>query len=691
MTKAEARKRIAKLRREIDRHRYLYHVLDRQEISDSALDSLKHELLQLERRFPNLVTPDSPTQRVGGEPRDEFREVRHSAPMLSLEDAFSLEEVADWEKRNLRVLRGSKGSPSIAFGDSKNDAGYMCELKIDGLAVALRYRDGLFVRGATRGDGRTGEDVTENLKTIEAIPLRLRGDAPRDLEVRGEVYMTKDAFAALNRAQAAAAQKQYANPRNVAAGSVRQLDPKVTASRDLRFFAYDVAAGPRFAAHHAEHETLTSWGFPVNPHATVVLGLAAVARCHARWQKKRDQLPYEIDGVVVLVNDNKLFERLGVVGKAPRGALAFKFAARQATTVVEDMIVQVGRTGALTPVAVLRPVALGGTTVSRATLHNEQEVHRKDVRVGDTVIVQRAGDVIPEVVSVLPRLRPKGAKVFRMPGKCPVCGSPVVRLQVGGRRPAEASAEAGAVHRCTNNRCAAQQERAIRHFVSRAAADVEGVGEKLIRKLLDEGLIRDAADLYRLTETEVAALERYAEKSAANIIASISSRRRLPLGKFLYGLGIRHVGSITAEDLAQAFGSLKNLQKASVDAVRAVEGVGGIVAESIVAFFKSPRTGRLLRKFREAGVIVTSPPKAVRGPFAGTTVVVTGSILGMTREEAWEAVRRLGGKVSDSVGPGTGLLVVGKEPGSKLQKAEALGLPTMDAEAFAKLVREAAR
>lgn len=552
----------------------------------------------------------------------------------------------------------------------------MCELKIDGLAVALRYRDGLFVRGATRGDGREGEDVAENLKTIEAIPLRLRGDAPRELEVRGEVYMTKAAFAALNRAQEKAGGKQYANPRNVAAGSVRQLDPHVTASRDLRFFAYDVAVGRQFARHYEEHEALRGWGFPTNPHAEVVADLAAVARYHARWQKKRDQLPYEIDGVVVLVDDNALCERLGVVGKAPRGALAFKFAARQATTVVEDVIVQVGRTGALTPVSVLRPVALGGTTVSRATLHNEQEVHRKDVRIGDTVIVQRAGDVIPEVVSVLPRLRPKRARIFHMPAACPICGSRVEK------------AEGGAAHRCTNRSCAAQQERAIRHFVSRAAADIEGVGPKLIRKLLEAGLVRDTADLYRLTESEVAALERYAEKSAANIIASISSRRRLLLGRFLYGLGIRHVGSITAEDLAQAFGSLAALARASVAAIRSVAGAGDIVSESVAAFFRGPGTDRLLRKFREAGVVIVNPPKAVRGPFAGKTVVVTGSVPGVTREEAWEAVRRLGGKVSDSVGRGTDLLVVGQGSGSKLTKAAALKIPTMDAAEFARLVKK---
>lgn len=695
MTQAEARRRAEKLRKEIDHHRYLYHVLDRAEISDAALDSLKHELDELERQFPKLVTPDSPTQRVGGKARREFREVTHRVPMLSLEDAFTPEELRAWEERNQRFLRG-KGYTQHHFPRGERGAGYMCELKIDGLAVALTYQDGLFVQGATRGDGRTGEDVTDNLKTIEGIPLRLRGEETGDLEIRGEVYLTKSAFEALNARQKSHGGKLYANPRNVAAGSVRQLDPKVTASRALHFLAYDIAsgptspsqlrqgfagraglrgAGPQFEKHHEEHAALRRWGFPTNPQARVVKSLAQVEEYRRHWEEKRASLPYEIDGVVVLVDDNAWFERLGVAGKAPRAALAYKFAARQATTVVQDILVQVGRTGALTPVAVLRPVSVGGTTVSRATLHNEQEIRRKDIRIGDTVIIQRAGDVIPEVVEALQRLRPKRARTFRMPRTCPICFSAVVRENDG------------AIHRCTNRRCAAQQERAIRHFVSRAAADIEGVGPKLIRKLLDQGLVRDAADLYALQQEDLAALERYAEKSASNIVDSIAARKRLPLGRFLYALGIRHVGSTIAEDLADAFGSLADLQQASVETISAVEGVGTIVARSILAYVQDPATQRLLEKFRTLGVTIRNPPRAKRGPFAGKTVVVTGSISGMTREEAWEAVRRLGGKVSNSVGKETSLLVVGEEPGSKVQKAAGLQIPTMDADAFATLVR----
>jgi DNA ligase (NAD+) len=659
VTNAEADKRIEKLRQEIEHHRYLYHVLDRLEISDAALDSLKHELQELEQQFPDLVTPDSPTQRVGGAPRAEFREVRHRTPMLSLEDAFSSEELMAWEERNRKVY------PKGVYHS-------LCELKVDGLAVELRYQAGVLVEASTRGDGVIGEDVTENVKTIESIPLRLRGRVPASITARGEIFMSKKHFELLNRAQEKAGEALYANPRNVAAGSVRQLDPKVTAQRRLDCFIYDLVDDISTVTHHEEHDAAREFGFKTNPHTAVCKTLADVVKYHKHWAKKREQLPYGIDGIVVSLNDNATFRRLGVVGKAPRGALAFKFPAEEATTVVEDILVQVGRTGALTPVAVLKPVVVAGTTVSRATLHSEQDVRRKDVRVGDTVILHKAGDIIPEVVRVLPRLRPKKTAVFHMPSHCPICGSKVAR----GR---------GAIHRCTNKRCAAQAQRALRHFVSRAAADIEGIGPKLIEKLLAAGLIRDAADLYALRQEDVAALERYAEKSAENIIVAINSRKTLPLGRFLYALGILHVGSVTANDIAETFGSLGELRAASFGAVNAVEGVGEVVARSIVKYVQDPRTDQLLKKFQAHGLRVHGVPKARSGPFAGMTVVITGSLGDLPREDAWERIRRLGGKVSESVGKSTSLLIVGDDPGSKLIKAKKLGVKTMTKDVFSAL------
>lgn len=671
MNRPEAKKRIEKLRTEIEHHRYLYHVLDRQEISDAANDSLKHELYQLEQQFPDLVTPDSPTQRVAGEPRPEFREVRRTVPMLSLEDIFSPEELKAWDERNKKLI------PDGAYA-------YMCELKVDGLAMEIRYENGVLVEGSTRGDGRTGEDVTANVKTIESLPLRLRdkphsakaprGWPPSSLTVRGEVFMTKKRFEELNAAQKKNGGAEFANPRNVSAGSIRQLDSRITASRHLDCYIYDIVNDAAYKRHHEEHEAAKAFGLKTNPHVKVCRSLDEVIAFQEYWVDHREQVPYWIDGLVIAVDDNVTFRRLGVAGKAPRGAVAFKFPAEEATTVVKDILVQVGRTGALTPVAVLRPVFVAGTTVSRATLHNEQEVHRKDVRIGDTVVLQKAGDIIPEVVNVLPGLRPKGAKEFFMPKKCPICGSPVVRE------------EGGAIHRCTNRGCAAQQERTIRHFVSRAAADIEGVGPKLITKLLEAGLIRDAADLYTLQKEDVAALERYADKSAENIIDSTQGRKKLPFGRFLYALGILHVGSVTANDLAEAFGSLEKLQKASLENILAVEGVGDVVAQSIVDYFHDPKTEKLLKKFRSAGVRIERPAQAVRGPLAGKTVVVTGSLGDLSREDAWEHIRRLGGKVSESVGKSTSLVVIGEEPGSKADKAKKLGIATMTANVFRKLV-----
>ncbi|MDO8512719.1 MAG: NAD-dependent DNA ligase LigA [bacterium] len=664
MDKSSAKKRIIKLREEIEYHRHLYHVLDKQEISDSALDSLKHELYGLEQQFPDLITKDSPTQRVGGEPLKEFKEVQHQSQMLSLEDVFLAEELTDWEERNRKIFPQGKYN-------------YYCELKIDGLAIELRYRDGVLFEASTRGDGKTGENVTENIKTIESIPLRIIGKAPKELTVRGEVYMNQDQFDALNKEQEKLGKPLYANPRNVAAGSIRQLDSKITASRKLHCVTYDIVDDQSFAKHHEEHLALKKYGFRTSAQTEECADLAIVAKYHARWQQKRDLLPHWIDGVVVFIDDNETFRRLGVAGKTPRGAVAFKFPAEEATTVVEDILVQVGRTGALTPVAVLRPVSVAGTTVSRATLHNEDEIHRKDVRVGDTVVIHKAGDIIPEVVRVLPKLRPNKTKEFRMPVKCPICDARVEKEKDG------------AISRCTNKQCSAQQLEGLIHFVSRTATDMEGVGPKLIEKLVEIGLVRDSADLYGLKKTDVVSLERFAEKSADNVIESIQGRKNLSLGRFIYALGIQHVGNVTAVALAEKFSTLTNIQKASEEELSAVDGVGDVVGKSIYEFFQSKHAGELLKKFEKNGVVVEKAVVIKRtGIFSGKTVVVTGSLGDLTRDEVWEEIRKRGGKITETVSKKTGLLIVGEEPGSKVVKAQKLGVEIMDAKEFLKKIKE---
>jgi DNA ligase (NAD+) len=657
MNKQEVGKRIKQLSLEIEHHRYLYHVEDKQEISDAALDSLKHELSQLEQQYPDLITSDSPTQRVGGEPRKEFKQVTHVSPMLSLEDVFSLEELKDWEERNRKIF-------------PKGDYKYYCELKIDGLAVEIRYENGYLVEASTRGDGKTGEDITENIKTIESVPLKLHGSAPSALTVRGEIYMDKTQFDLLNKEQVRLGKPLFANPRNVSAGSIRQLDPKITASRKLQCCVYDIVDDNNFTHHDQEHITAKNYGFRTSPQAERCDNLEQVLAYHAKWEEKRETLPHWIDGVVVFINDNATFRRLGVVGKTPRGGVAFKFPAEEATTIVEDILVQVGRTGALTPVAVLRAVSVAGTTVSRATLHNEDEIRRKDVRIGDTVIVRKAGDIIPEVVSVLPNLRPKNAKVFYMPSKCPICGSPAMKD------------DGGAIYRCTNKLCSAQQLEGFRHFVSRTGADIEGIGPKMIEKLAEAGLVRDIADFYALRKEDVLNLERFADKSAENIVASIQNRKTLSLGRFLYGLGIQHVGAVMANELAEKFGSLEKISSTTYEDLSNIKGVGEIVGKSIYEYFRRKQTIKLLEKLKEFGVKIEKFSGAKKGIFSGKTVVVTGSLGDISREEAWELIRQMGGKVSESVSRSTGFLVAGEEAGSKLEKARKLGVEIMEAKKF---------
>lgn len=677
MTKQEAKKRIAKLRKEINYHRYLYHVLDRQEISDAALDSLKHELYKLEQQFPEFITPDSPTQRVGGEPLEKFKKVKHKVPMLSIEDIFSKEELADWEDYLKRLI------PSAKFE-------YFSELKIDGFAITLVYKNGILDYGATRGNGRVGEDVTQNLKTIESIPLKLtiHGKLPNEkiantlkklinegkIEIRGEVYMEKKAFEEFNKQLEKKGEKPYSNPRNLAAGSIRQLDPKLAASRPLKFLAYDIITDLGQKKHSEEHQILPVLGFRTN-QGKKCKNLEEAVDFWQEVAKRRERLPFQIDGVVIIVDDNLLFKKLGVVGKSPRGIRAFKFTPEEATTQVLDIKVQVGRTGALTPVAVLKPVQVGGVTVSHATLHNEDEIKRLGVKIGDTVIVQRAGDVIPDIVKVLPNLRTGKEKEFQMPKKCPICGSKTIR------KPGEA------VTYCSNKNCYAQQRQRIIHFISKPAFDIDGLGPKIIDQLLQNKLISDPADIFLLKEGDLIPLERFAEKSASNLIKAIRARKEIDLARFIYALGIRHVGEETAELLALTFGSLERLKKASLEEIESIYDIGEVVAKSIYDYFRDKKNLAFIDKLLKLKVIIKNPQvRKKKTPLSGKTFVLTGTLEAMTRQEAKEKIKSLGGRVSSSVSKNTDFVVVGKEPGSKYEKAKKLKVKMLNEKEFLELI-----
>jgi DNA ligase (NAD+) len=681
MTKQEAKRRIAKLREVINYHEYRYHVLDKPEIGDAAFDSLKHELYQLEQQYPDLITPDSPTQRVSGKALDKFRKVKHKVPMLSLEDVFYKEELQAWEERIKKKLQAS------SYRLQKLD--YFAELKVDGFAISLIYKNGLFIQGSTRGDGRVGEDVTQNLKTISSIPLRLvlhqklpskkieervkRLIKRGEIEVRGEVYMTVKAFEKVNQERQKKRLPLYANPRNTAAGSIRQLDPKVAASRELNFLAYDIVTDLGQKTHQEEHQISQALGFRTD-QGQYCKNLKEVVVFWEKIKKQRERLAYQIDGVVVNVNNNKIFEKLGVVGKAPRGAIAFKFPAQEATTVIEDIIVQVGRTGALTPVACLRPVRLGGTTITRATLHNEDEIKRLDVRIGDTVIIQRAGDVIPDVVKVLKRMRTGQEKKFRMPKQCPVCSSQVIR-------------PAGeAIHRCSNKNCGAQQRERICHFVSKKGFDIVGLGPKIVNQLMDEGLISDPADIFSLTEGDLVPLERFAEKSAANLIRAINQSKEISLAKFIFALGIRHVGEETAINLARHFGQLEKLKKASLEELLKVKDIGEVVAQSIFKWFNNRTNQRLLDKLIKSGLRIKEI-RPVKKKLLGKTFVLTGELDSLSREEAKAKIRELGGDVSSSVSKKTDFVVVGHQPGSKYEKAKKLGVKIISEKEFLEMIK----
>lgn len=665
----EEQQRAAALREQINYHNYRYYVLDNPEIPDAEYDRLLRELEALEAEYPDLVTPDSPTQRVGAAPLKAFSEVRHEVPMLSLSNAFSEEELQAFDRRARERL-------------DLEQVTYAAEPKLDGLAISLLYEHGVLVRGATRGDGTTGEDVTQNVRTIDSVPLRLLGKGyPARLEVRGEVILSKRSFAGLNRRQEQHGEKTFANPRNAAAGSLRQLDSRVTASRPLEMYCYGVGlaeAGSLPDRHSEILEQFGDWGLRVSPEIKVVKGWEGCNDYYQSMLARRDQLPYEVDGVVYKVDRIAQQETLGYVSRAPRWALAHKFPAQEEMTTLLAIDVQVGRTGAVTPVARLEPVSVGGVTVTNATLHNQDEIERKDVRIGDTVIVRRAGDVIPEVVSVVTSRRPKHARKFKMPEKCPVCGSDVVRL------------EGEAVARCTGGLyCAAQRREAIRHFASRRAMDIDGLGEKLIEQMDEKGLIRDIADLYSLTLEQIAGLERMGEKSARNLLDALENSKSTSLPRFIYALGIRLVGEATAQALAAHFGDLDPLQKASTEELQQVADVGPVVAESVYRFFREKHNQEVIRKLRNnvRWEPVETKPGRTR-PLAGKTFVLTGALSSMTRDEAGDRLQALGAKVTGSVSGKTDYVVVGEEPGSKADKARGLGVEMLDEDAFLELLEK---
>jgi len=694
-----AAQRIDQLRAEISAHSHRYYVLDAPVVSDAEYDRLMTELQALEQEYPDLVTPDSPTQRVGGQPLAAFASVRHAVPMLSLGNAFDDSDIEAFNKRVADTLRDA------GLAGAEGEVEYETELKFDGLAVSLRYEDGRLVQAATRGDGRTGEDITANIRTLRNVPLRLRGDYPEVIDVRGEVLMNRADFDRLNDTQRKRGEKIFVNPRNAAAGSLRQLDPRITAQRPLRFYAYGWGElrgvrTPREAGSNATqpdlfqagdsgapvlpcdtHSAMLDWlaqlGLPVSPHRCIVHGVQGLLRYYADTGAQRSDLPFDIDGVVYKVNALAAQRVLGFVARAPRFALAHKFPAQEETTRLMDIEVQVGRTGAITPVARLQPVFVGGVTVTNATLHNEDEVRRKDVRIGDTVIVRRAGDVIPEVVGPVLELRPDDARAFIMPTHCPVCGSAIERP------------EDEAVSRCTGGLfCAAQRKQSLRHAASRKALDIEGLGEKLIDQLVDSGRVGSLADLFGLKAEELLLLDRMGRKSADNLIQALDQARHPELGRLLYALGIRHVGESTARDLALHFGTIDAVMDASEDALLQVRDVGPVVAGSIARFFAEPHNRQVIAELARAGVHATveAAPSGGGQALAGKTLVLTGTMPNWTRDEATRHILAAGGKVSGSVSKKTAYVVAGEEAGSKLAKAEELGVPVLDEDGLKKLL-----
>ena len=670
MEEAKAKQRIEKLRTEIDHHNYRYYVLDSPEISDAEYDELMRELQELEAEFPQFLTPDSPTQRVGAAPVEAFGVVEHPLPLLSLSNAFSKEELDAWYKRISKMLEGQQ-------------CDFTCEHKIDGLAVALTYVDGRLTTGATRGDGLRGEEITQNLKTVRSIPLSVNGDFPPRFEVRGEVFLPKKGFEKLNRERAEEGLPLFANPRNAAAGSVRQLDPRNTTKRPLDIYIYmlgyaeDKATPP---THWETMEYLKSLGFKINPNNQLLKSIEEVEAYYAKWVERREGLPYEADGIVVKINQIALQERLGDIGREPRWAVAYKFPAVQGNTILKSIEISVGRTGTLNPYAVLEPVAVGGVTIKQAALHNEDDIRRKDIRVGDTVIIQRAGEVIPQVVGPVASKRTGKEKEFRLLDKlpkdtkghslCPACGKESI-----------VKPEGEVMYYCTNASCPAQAQQRIEHFSSRGAMDIEGIGEAQSVILYDKGLVKNAADLYKLKDkrTKLLELENTGEKSVENLLNAIENSKNRPLARLIFALGIRHIGGETAEILARHFGSIDTLSKASKGELMAIEAIGPKIADSILAFFRQEENQQIIRGLKEAGVKMAEVAKTEALPLDGQEFVITGRLESFSRQEAEEKIKALGGTAKDNVTKKTAYLVVGADPGgTKLTKAQELGTPQID-------------
>ncbi len=674
MTKKEAKKRIKKLKKVIKHHRYLYHVLDKQEISEDALDSLKHELYKLEQEYPDLITSDSPTQRIGGEPLDKFEKVKHQTPMLSIEDVFSIEELKQWRDYLKRLV--------------EKDFTYFTELKIDGLALSLIYENGILKEASTRGNGQVGENVTKNIKTIESIPLKLKLHSSKDnlkkeikeeinkeirngrIEVRGEIYIEKGDFKELNKDNKKKNKKVFSNPRNLAAGTIRQLNPKVVSSRPLKFLAYSLVTDLKQDKHSQEHKIFSSLGFNSDT-GKECRDLDEVFSYWKKVKENREDFPFQIDGVVVNINENEIFNKLGRVGKSPRGVRAFKFPPSEATTIVEDVKLQIGRTGAVTPVAVLEPVKIEGVIVSRATLHNFDEIERLGLKIKDTISVVRAGDVIPIVKKVFTKLRSGKEKEINLPKKCPSCGSSLVREEV--------------VWRCPNPNCFDRKKRTLHHFASKGAFDIVGLGPKIIDKLIENNLVSSPVDFFQLEKGDILPLEGFSEKATDNLLSSIKNSKEIDLNKFIYSLGIRNVGEQTARDLAYHFGSFEKVKEAKKEELEKIEDVGPIVAQSLVDYFSKKENLKMIKELKKEGVKIKKP-ETRRSKLKDFTFVLTGSLSSMTRQDAKNKIRKLGGKVTSSVSSKTDYLVVGENPGSKLEKAKKEKVKILEEDKFLKLI-----